>query len=277
MPPRAGRNHSGVSSCVAWYEMVPGGRVRVIARVAALYTARLRETGEAPGINAPTNQDAHDISAAVRVERRKLGQLGADIRTVPATDGERDYPLALAAGDRVRLFRSTPASFGAGKGGSIGRNGSVVEVVDADDRGLTVRAKSGRVGRIAWDELQVASGRVRLAYGDALTIHTAQGSSRREQISAFPDGTEKVLGQAAHSAMTRHYLTGWMVTSEQAERASAGAGPVSGPYAGTQPGFRVGPLSDCCLAVPDGRAGRTRCRSRRLGLKARDDPAARLG
>ena len=81
-------------------EMVPGGYDGVVARVARLYAERLLATGEAPTIAAPTNQDAHRISEGVRQERRRLGQVGPDLMTVRATDGERNYSLALAQGDR---------------------------------------------------------------------------------------------------------------------------------------------------------------------------------
>src|SRR4029077_6116610 len=80
----------------------------------------------APTISAPTNTDAHRISEAVREQRREMGLLGPDIRAVRATDGERDYTLRLAVGDRVRLFRSTGAKYDNGRGGPIGRNGAGV-------------------------------------------------------------------------------------------------------------------------------------------------------
>lgn len=197
--------------------MAHGGRDGVIAAVAKLYAVRLKETGEAPGINAPTNQDAHDISAAIRLERRALGLVGADVWTAKATDGTRHYNLHLAPGDHVRLFRSTGATYLAGRGGPIGRNGSVLEVVSANADGIVLKSETGRIGRVTWGKLtDRQSGRVHLAYGDAMTINTAQGSSRREQISAFPAGTEMVMGQQAYSALTRHFYVSHMVTSDQA-------------------------------------------------------------
>ncbi|MBS0642230.1 MAG: AAA family ATPase [Proteobacteria bacterium] len=204
-------------------EMAPGGRDGVINRVAKLYAERLQATGEAPGINAPTNQDAHDISAAVRLERRKLGLVGDDRMTVRATDGDRNYDLALAQGDRVRLFRSTGATYENGRGGPIGRNGSVLEVVDANAAGLTLRNADGKVGTVIWSKLTL-NGRINLAYGDATTIHTAQGSSRGEQITAFPDGAGRVIGQVSYSALTRHMHASHLVTSEQAERIAVQTG-----------------------------------------------------
>lgn len=202
-------------------EMVHGGYDQVIDRVAKLYRERLTTTGEAPTISAPTNMDAHRISEAVRAVRRDLGELGPDVRTVNALDGERQYRLALAKGDRVRLFESTGASFGQGRGGSIGRNGSVLEVVAADDRGLTLRNKSGRVGVVAWDSLaDKRTGRIKLAYGDAMTIHTAQGSTTKEHIFALPSGSQAVEGLLAYSAGTRHRRTNYLLTSETAEHAA---------------------------------------------------------
>src|SRR5262245_66400895 len=102
--------------------------------------------------------------------------------TVRATDGERTFPLALAKGDRVRLFRSTGAQYEKGRGGGIGRNGSVLEVMDAGEQGLTLLARTGKIGFVKWTDLTHVSGRIHLAYGDALTIHTAQGITSREHI-----------------------------------------------------------------------------------------------
>ncbi|MFL5289309.1 MAG: MobF family relaxase [Rhodopila sp.] len=202
-------------------ELVAGGRQGVIARVAKLYAERLAATGEAPTISASTNMDAHDISAAVRLERRGMGLIGVDIWKAPATDGERTFTLHLAKGDHVRLFKSTTARLGLGKSGAIGRNGSVLEVVDADKDGLTLKNAKGNVGKVAWGTLRhKETGRVHLAYGDAMTINTAQGSSRREHISAFPEGSERVTGNHAYSSLTRHFLRSYMLTSDQAERIS---------------------------------------------------------
>ena len=174
----------------------------------------------APTISAPTNTDAHRISEAVREQRREMGLLGSDIRAVRATDGERDYTLRLAIGDRVRLFRSTGAKYDNGRGGPIGRNGSVLEVVNATERAITLRTKAGRVGTVQWDDLATRGGRVRLAYGDATTIHTAQGSTSREHIAAFPAGSQVVDGLQGYSANTRYQQRGWILTNEAAEMAA---------------------------------------------------------
>ena len=199
-------------------EMVPGGYDGVAARVAQLYRERLVATGEAPAISAPTNTDAHRIAEGVRAERRALGMLGPDLRVVRATDGERDYALRLARGDQVRLFSSTGARFGDGKGGTIGRNGSVLEVIDADEHGITLRARTGKVGTVRWGDVRQQHGRVQLAYGYAMTIHTAQGSTAREHIFALPAGSQAVDGLSGYTANTRHRHAGYIVTNEAAEQ-----------------------------------------------------------
>jgi hypothetical protein len=190
----------------------------VVARVARLYGERLQETGHAPTIAAPTNQDAHRISEAVRLQRREMGMVGPDLMTVRATDGDRNFLMPLARGDRIRLFRSTPARFDTGRGGSIGRNGSVLDVVDANDQGLTLRARGGAVGQVKWKELTDASGRVHLAYGDALTVHTAQGITSREHILALPAGSQAIDGKLGYSGNTRHRVQSYLVVNDAAER-----------------------------------------------------------
>ena len=155
---------------------------------------------------------------AVRDERRSLGLLGPDITTIRATDGERNFTLRLARGDRVRLFRSTGAKYATGRGGAIGRNGSVLEVVDADERGITLRSKSGKIGTVRWAGMPSQHGRIQLAYGYATTIHTAQGSTTREHISALPSGSQAIDGLLGYSAHTRHQMRGYLITSDAAEQ-----------------------------------------------------------
>jgi hypothetical protein len=180
-------------------EMAFGGYDGVVARVAKLYRERLEATGTAPTISAPTNADAQRIGEAVRAQRREVGLLGADTWSVRATDGERDFTLRLAAGDRVRLFRSTRAKSGPGRG--IGRNGSVLEVVAADERGITLRSKQSKVGTVDWGDLPTKRGRV-----------------PREHISAMPLGSGSIDGLKGYSALTRHQQKVWLITSDAAEQ-----------------------------------------------------------
>ncbi len=200
-------------------ELVRGGRDALVARVAELYVERLKATGVAPTISAPTNVDAHEIGAAVRLERREMGLVGPDLRTITVSNGDQDVRLRLAKGDRVRLFQSTGAVFEAGKGAGIGRNGTILEVLDAADAGLTLKAKNGKAGLVAWSALvNKRTGKTELAYGDAMTIHTAQGSTSQEHIMALPSGSQSITGQAAYVGSTRHRSRTWLLTDETAER-----------------------------------------------------------
>jgi hypothetical protein len=206
--------------------IVPGGYEEAVADAASLWRQRLeanRDRSEFTiSVSAPSNAEAHDISLAIRQQRRSMGEVGTDQITITATDGagEREYELALAVGDRVRLFRRTNAKFAeTGTVGNIGRNGTVLEITALDETGLTLKTIAGREGAVAWDTLRdVASGRVQLAYGDALTTNTAQGTTVTEHIHAMPGGTKLVSAFGAYTSGSRHREQSFIVTSEGAER-----------------------------------------------------------
>jgi hypothetical protein len=214
-------------------EMVAGGYDQVVARVAKLYAERLRETGRAPTISTPTNFDTHQIGAAVRLERRSLGLVGDDAAVIKATDGEREYNMALAKGDHLRLFDSIGVMFANGRGGRMGRNGKVVEIVDIDGHQMTVRDQAGKTGRVRLEDLTKEPkrkqlnvqrqrprkpGRAYLAYGTSLTINTAQGSTAQEHIFALPAGSQAVDKPDIVVANSRHRVRSFIVTSDMAER-----------------------------------------------------------
>ncbi len=174
-------------------------------------------------VSAPTNHDAHQLSMAIRDHRRELGEIGPDKRVVQATaagEGARTYDLALAAGDRVRLFERTNARFlDTNTGGNIGRNGTVLEVADVRDEGLVLRTKEGREGLVRWDSLaSKTNGRAMLAYGEVLTTNTSQGSTVSEHIFALPAGSRGVTAFGAYTSGSRHREQSFVVTSEGAER-----------------------------------------------------------
>jgi TrwC relaxase/AAA domain len=178
-------------------------------------------------ISAPTNEDAHRISLAIRERRREQGELGPDQRVITATsangtarDGNRTYEMALAVGDRVRLFARTNAAFSDGGRGNIGKNGSVLEVAAIRGDGLVLRTHEGRDGLVLWETLRnPASGRVMLAYGEVLTTNTSQGSTVSEHIFALPAGTAPVSAFGAYTSGSRHREQSFIVVSEGAERA----------------------------------------------------------
>jgi hypothetical protein len=215
--------------------IAPGGYREAIAHVAELWQQRNDANRDRPdftiSVSAPTNAEAHDISMAIRERRRAMGEIGADKITVQATDGEgiRSYSLPLAKGDRLRLFERTNAKFsGTDTVGNIGRNGTVLEIIAIRDDGLMLRNPAGKEGFVAWTTLRSnASGQIRLAYGDALTTNTAQGSTVTEHIHAMPSGTRMVSAFGAYTSGSRHREQSFIITSEGAERSEiAGRRPL---------------------------------------------------
>jgi hypothetical protein len=206
--------------------VAPGGYRDAVAFVADLWHQRRSENSHTPGftisVSASTNAEAHDISMAIRDRWRAIGEIGADKITIAATDGttSRTYSMSLAEGDRVRLFRQTNASFkSGGLRGCIGRNGSVVEILAFEKHGLLVRNQAGTEGSVTWKSLRhEKTGIVQLAYGDALTTNTTQGSTVTEHIHAMPSGTRLVSAFGAYTSGSRHREQSFVVTSEGAER-----------------------------------------------------------
>lgn len=209
-------------------QIAPGGYREAINHVADLWEQRRRENQDRPGftisVSAPTNAQAHDVSLAIRERRRKLGEIGADRVALATTDAEglHSYDLALAPGDRVRLFQRTNAKFSeTATTGNIGRNGTVLEITDVlREEGLMLRNPAGKEGLVAWSSLKdERSGRILLAYGDALTTNTAQGTTVTEHIHAIPAGSRLVSAFGAYTSGSRHREQSFIVTSEGAERA----------------------------------------------------------
>jgi hypothetical protein len=207
--------------------VVTGGYRETIEGIADLWQERREANRDRPNfsisISAPTNQEAHDISVAIRERRKAEGEIGADRKVLTATDGEgvRAYAMPIAEGDRVRLFRRINATFvETGTSSNIGQNGSILEVAGVSETGLSLRSVAGKVGFVPWERLKdAASGRVQLAYGDALTTNTAQGSTATEHIHAMPSGSRLVTAFGAYTSGSRHREQNFMVTSEAAERA----------------------------------------------------------
>lgn len=205
--------------------MADGGRAGTIAEVVRIFMSANQEIA----VSTPTNQDAHQISMAIRHARQAAGQIEPDTHPViKATSGTENYVMQLAKGDRVRLFKSIGATFmwtepnGQVKmsGGNIGRNGSVLTVEAVRPAGLMLRTVHGKVGSVTWQQLKYANGRTLLAYGDAKTFHSSQGSTSQEQIIALLDGSQSINGYAGYSAATRHKDRSWLVTNGLKEEIS---------------------------------------------------------
>ena len=205
-------------------ELVAGGRQATVQRVARLWRQRLESNRSDPGfkltVSAPTNADAREIGAAIRVERRRAGELGDDAKIVDATDRNGDtYRLPLAIGDRVRLYDRVHDARVPGRKAVLASNGEVVEISALTEEGMLVRNDAGTEGLVAWRKLQSRKDApVRLSYGYAMTIDTAQGSTATEHIHALPAGSHAVHGFKAYTAASRHERTAWIVVDEASER-----------------------------------------------------------
>ncbi|UZO94698.1 MobF family relaxase [Roseomonas mucosa] len=203
-------------------QMLGGDHDQVVEQIADFFMRRrdaLLAAGSQRGvtISALTNEDAADISRAVRERMRQRGELGSDEVVYKAVDqrGEQ-YELPIAAGDRVRLFAKTWAKID-GKGGWIGSNGDVVDVVGQSDAGLSVRNKDGRVGTVEWRRLHDGeTGRLKLGFGHAMTIDAAQGITSDEHINALPRGSSGITAFKAYVAESRATGTTWTMVSEAA-------------------------------------------------------------
>ena len=222
--------------------LVGGDQDQVVGRIADLYMQRrdhLRAAGSARSVtvSVPTNEDAADVSRAIRERRQARGEIGADEVLHRAIDQRgQTYDLPIATGDHLRLFRRTWGKIG-GRSGSIGNNGNVVEVLGYTDNGLRLRDKKGRVAEIEWRRMaDPKTGRLLLGFGHALTIDAAQGITSDEHIAAFPRGTAGVTGFKAYVAESRARGMTWTMISEGAlfeavkrSRALGDASPVTIP------------------------------------------------
>ncbi len=202
--------------------LVGGDREQVVARIADFYIARrdvLVGSGSTRGITvtAPTNDDVAEISAAIRERLKARGEIAADERVYRAIDQRgQEYDVALAAGDKMRLFRRTWGTID-GRDQQVGNNGDVVTVLAQSDRGLRIRTKEGQVADVAWRRLSDReTDRLMLGHGHALTIDAAQGITSDEHINALPRGTSGVTAFTSYVAESRSRGTTWTMISEGA-------------------------------------------------------------
>lgn len=202
--------------------MVGGDRGQVVAQIADHYISRrdiLFSAG--PGrtitVSAPTNDDVAEIGAAIRERLKARGEIAQNERVYQAIDQTgQTYDLALAAGDRVRLFRKTWGTVG-GEAKQVGNNGNVVTVLAVLADGLRIRTQDGEVADVKWQKLMDdKTNRLLLGHGHAITIDSAQGITSDEHINALPRDTGGVTGFKAYVAESRARGATWTIISEGA-------------------------------------------------------------
>lgn len=217
----------------AW--LVGGDHEQVVGRMAEFYLQRrdaLRAAGAENGVLGVTytNNDAMELGQEVRARLRERGEIRGAETVYQATNGQRghrrrDYDLALALGDRFRLYRKTFGTFTDGTRGFIGSNGHMVEVADQWAGGLVLRNDKGQVARVEWRRLRDgASGRLRLGPGFVATIDAAQGATVGEVVHVLPRGAAGSGAGKAYTAESRHISRAWTLVAEapviEAERLS---------------------------------------------------------
>ena len=221
--------------------LAEGDQDQVVNAIADLYLKRrdiLRASNSRRTItvSVPTNEDAADVSRAIRTRLKQRGEIAGDEVVYNAIDqrGER-YTLPIATGDKVRLFRSTWARI-AGRGGWIGDNGDVLEVVGRTESGLRLKDKTGRVGEVEWRRMTSDKDQARLllGFGHALTIDAAQGITSGEHINALPRGSAGLTAFKAYVAESRSRGATWTIISkaavyeaEKRSRALGDAAPIT--------------------------------------------------
>ncbi|MCW8308913.1 relaxase domain-containing protein [Acidiphilium sp. PA] len=215
--------------------LVGGDYDQVVQRIADFYIERrdiLRAAGAWRGItiSALTNEDAGNISRAVRERLKARGDVAQDEIIVPALmpmgDGKGEHhDLPIAAGDKLRLFRrvrgtpvDAPQRNGRSRGTvAIGNNGTIVTVIERRSDGLVLEGMKQRRAFVPWDFLtDQASGRVMLGHGHALTIDSAQGVTSDEHINALPRGSSGITSFKGYTAESRHVRQSFTMISEAA-------------------------------------------------------------
>ena len=156
--------------------LLEGDYDQVVGQIADFYIGRndlLRAVDDkfSMTVTTLTNAEAADISQAIRQRLKERGKIGQDETIHKAVYYKGDKPeffdLPIASGDKLRLYRRTWAKID-GKGGSIGNNGDIVDVVGKTAGGLPLRDARGRVGQVEWRRLSDQdAGRLLLGFGRA--------------------------------------------------------------------------------------------------------------
>ncbi len=207
-------------------KLAAGGYDEAVEAVAdlweALTTSHSVDLAYKLAILTSTARDVLAIGGAIRERRRNVGDVGPDLVRVDATDQTgAQFELALAIGDRVRLFARTNARGGRAV---LGVNGTVVSVVAVEPDGLVLRNAQGRQGLVAWDTLRDPdTGRIRLSYGDALTVSAGQGLTATEAILALPAGSATIDRAGAYVGLSRHRNLSHLLIGEAADRREVAA------------------------------------------------------
>ena len=210
------------------FHPVAGARGAVVQRTAELWRDLTEANAADPDysllVMTPTNKQALEIGTVIRAMRREAGEIGADVRVLKAMDPNSGETLDLpvARGDRLRMFTRTYDADTPGRKKWLSSNGDVVEVREVLADGLRIRNAEGSEGRVIWAQMKPwrppKNDPVRVTYGYAVTIDSAQSTTKTAAIVSLPDGSGQVTGYKAYTGMSRHVAEAHLVVSDAAER-----------------------------------------------------------
>lgn len=201
--------------------LIKGEHEAVLQTIADFYIERrdrLQAEGKTISMTVLTNQDAADLSQAVRERMKIRGEIGSDERQIAAIDQRGEgYILPLASGDKVRLYHRVKGKTESNKAAYAGNNGEIVEVIKHDKDHLWIKNRFKNTVKVKWADLQdQKSKRIRLGFGHAMTVDAAQGITSDEHINAMPRGVGTVTGFTAYVAESRARGKTWTMISDGA-------------------------------------------------------------
>jgi TrwC relaxase/AAA domain len=209
--------------------LVAGGPVPVIQRTTDLWRKLTDANAANPDyallVMTPTNEQAREVGVAIRANRRAAGEIAAeDGAVLKAMDpnSQETFDLPVAVGDKLRMFTRTFDAEAKGARKFLSSNGDVVEVLKLQLDGIRVRNAGGDEGLVTWAQMKPwrapRNDPVRVTYGYATTVDTAQSATTTAAILAMPEGSRQVTGYKAYTAGSRPQVEYHMVVSDAAER-----------------------------------------------------------
>ena len=209
--------------------LVAGGPAPVIQRTTELWRKLTDANAANPDysllVMTPTNAQAREVGMAIRANRRAAGEIapedGAVLKAMDPNSQET-FDLPVAVGDKLRMFARTYDAETKGARKLLSSNGDVVEVLELQPDGLRVRNAGGDEGLVTWAQMKPwrapRNDPVRVTYGYAVTVDTAQSATTTAAILAMPEGSRQVTGYKAYTAGSRPQVEYHMVVSDAAER-----------------------------------------------------------
>ena len=95
----------------------------------------------------------------------------------------------------------------------------MLEVERIATEGLALRNAKGTSGFVKWDGLRdPGNQRIRLTYGDVVTIDAIQSATSTEHLNVLPNGSEAVQSFKNYVAQSRSRETTWLIVADGRER-----------------------------------------------------------